>query len=142
MADGTRIDPGEDGAEHPARTGDARLIRRVRWRLVAWSGLTTLVVLVVLGAALYAVVAGSLAGASVGQLEDRVDPWVARLTGTQPDDADGPAFGFQPGAGNTYLFAFDNAGAPVQLGRERVVVLDGMPERSGLAAARAAPDGR
>src|SRR5215213_4511854 len=142
MADGTRIDPGEDGAEHAARTGDARLIRRVRWRLVAWSGLTTLIVLLVLGAALYAVVAGSLAGASVDQLEARVAPWVDRLTGTRPDNEDGPAFGFQPGAGNTFLFAFDEAGAPVQLGRERVVVLEGMPDTGGLDAARDAAGGR
>ena len=39
-----------------------------------------------------------------------------------------PGFGFQPGQGNTYLFAFDDAGQVVQLGRERVVVLAGLPE--------------
>ena len=139
MADGARIDPRDDDAEQAARAEDGRLIRRVRWRLVAWSGFTTLVVLVVLGAALYAVVAGSLAGASVEQLDARVEPWVERLTGTRPDDEDGPAFGFQPGAGNTFLFAFDDGGAPVQLGRERVVVLDGMPDN---AEPRRRPVGR
>jgi signal transduction histidine kinase len=142
MADGARIDPRDDDAEQAARAEDGRLIRRVRWRLVAWSGFTTLVVLVVLGAALYAVVAGSLAGASLEQLDARVEPWVERLTGSRPDDEDGPAFGFQPGAGNTFLFAFDDGGAPVQLGRERVVVLDGMPDNESLSAARAAPNGR
>jgi hypothetical protein len=142
MADGTRVDPRDDGADQAAQAEDARLIRRVRWRLVAWSGLTTLVVLLVLGGALYAVVAGSLAGASVDQLDARVEPWVERLTGELPDNDEGPAFGFQPGAGNTFLFAFDNGGAPVQLGRERVVVLDGMPENGSLDAARAARDGR
>jgi signal transduction histidine kinase len=142
MADGARIDPRDDDAEQAARAEDGRLIRRVRWRLVAWSGFTTLVVLVILGAALYAVVAGSLAGASVEQLDARVDPWVERLTGTRPDDDDGPGFGFQPGAGNTFLFAFDDGGTPVQLGRERVVPLEGMPDNVSLAAARGAPDGR
>ena len=142
MADGARLDPRDDDAEQAARAGDARLVRRVRWRLVAWSGFTTFVVLLILGAALYAVVAGSLAGASVEQLDARVEPWVERLTGTQPDDDEGPAFGFQPGAGNTFLFAFDNAGAPVQLGRERTVMLEGMPDQEGIEAARAAEDGR
>src|SRR5689334_251592 len=89
MADGTRVDPRDDGADQAAQAEDARLIRRVRWRLVAWSGLTTLVVLVVLGATLYAVVAGSLAGASVDQLQARVEPWVERLTGELPDNDDG-----------------------------------------------------
>ena len=76
-----------------------------------------------------------------GAAEARVEPWVERLTGNQPDDDDGPAFGFQPGAGNTFLFAFDDAGALVQLGRERVVVLEGMPDGRGLDAARAAANG-
>ena len=39
MADGARLDPRDDDAELAARAEDARLIRRVRWRLVAWSGL-------------------------------------------------------------------------------------------------------
>src|SRR6186713_3318406 len=109
MADGARLDPRDDDAEQAARAEDARLIRRVRWRLVAWSGVSTLVVLLVLGAALYAVTASTLSGASISQLENRVDPWVARLTGEDPDGDDGGDFGFQPGAGNTFLFAFDNA---------------------------------
>jgi signal transduction histidine kinase len=141
MADGPRVDPGDDDAERTALAGEALLIRRTRRRLVAWSGISTLIVLVVLGAALYAAVAGTLAGASVDQLAARVDPWVARLEG-QRGGGDGPGFGFQPGQGNTYLFAFDNAGQLVQLGRERVVVLAGLPEPASLAAARVAEDGR
>jgi len=144
MADGTRADATDDAAEREALEDEARLIRRTRLRLVAWSGLSTLVVLLILGGALYAAVASTLAGASVASLEQRVDPWVGRLTGRQrgDDDGGGPSFGFQPGAGNTFLFAFDNAGQPVQLGRERVVVLEGMPETGSLDAARVAPDGR
>ena len=125
MADGVRLDAGDDDAERAALGDEARLIRRVRWRLVAWSGLSTLVVLLVLGAALYAVTASTLSGASIDQLENRVDPWVARLTGEDPDGNGGGDFGFEPGAGNTFLFLFDDAGRPVQLGERRVVVLDG-----------------
>ena len=43
-----------------AQTGDARLLRRVRWQLVAWSGGIVLVVLVSLGIVLSIAVARSL----------------------------------------------------------------------------------
>lgn len=147
MADGIVADPRDDGAEQAALAADARLVRRVRWRLVLWSGLSTLLVLLVLGAALYAAVANTLTSASVTQLADRVDPWIARLTGKDPDggagtDIPGSSFGFQPGQGNTYLFAFDAQGVQVQLGRQPVVALDGMPELASLGAAEAAPFGR
>lgn len=141
MPDALRADA-RDEAERAAIEDDARLIRSVRWRLVAWSGLSTLVVLVVLGAALYAAVAGTLAAASTEQLEARVDPWATRLEGEAGSPEAPPGFGFQPGRGNTFLFAFDDSGSPVQLGREPVVVLNGLPEAASLEAARQAPDGR
>jgi signal transduction histidine kinase len=50
---------------------DASLVRRVRWRLLAWSGGTTLVVLILLGALLYIAVARSLEAAAVDQLRVR-----------------------------------------------------------------------
>ena len=56
----------------PARPiGDAALVRRVRWRLLAWSGGSTLIALVALGALLYATVAWSLATAGEEQLRNR-----------------------------------------------------------------------
>jgi signal transduction histidine kinase len=130
-----------DPADRAVSETDARLIRDVRWRLVAWSGGSTLVVLLALGVALYAAVANTLTAASVGQLEARTDPWVAALQG-DPSPGEPPGFGFQPGRGNTFLFAFDSDGEAVQLGRERVVVLSGMPERDSIEAARTARDGR
>ncbi len=142
MADGTRIDPVDDGAEQAALAGEARLIRRVRWRLVAWSGASTLVVLVVLGAVLYAAVANTLAGASVQQLSDRAQPLVDALEGPSASQQDRPTLGFVFGGGNTLLFAFDDSGTPVQVGRGPVVVPTGLPEDEGLAAARTAADGR
>jgi signal transduction histidine kinase len=50
---------------------DLRLLRRTRWRLIAWSGGSTLVALVVLGVAIYAAVATSLASVATAQLQDR-----------------------------------------------------------------------
>jgi signal transduction histidine kinase len=68
-------DHGADGhaAAEPSHEHeyDGRLVRRVRLQLVAWSAGSTLVVLVVLGAALYAAVATSLASSSEAILRDR-----------------------------------------------------------------------
>lgn len=50
---------------------DVPMLRRVRWRLIAWSAGSTLVVLLVLGALLYWVVASSLADQSIARLKDR-----------------------------------------------------------------------
>jgi hypothetical protein len=120
---------------------EARLIRRVRRRLVAWSGLSTLVVLLLLALALYAAVANTLATASVQQLNDRVGPLAEALEGPSGDTETRPPLGFQLGSGNTFLFAFDTNGQPVQIGRGPVVVPPGFPLQGGIAAARTAPDG-
>jgi signal transduction histidine kinase len=65
------------GGEAPG--GETRVVRRVRRRLLAWSGGTTLVLLVLLGAAIYAAVAASLASAGTAQLRERA----RELTGGQ-----------------------------------------------------------
>lgn len=136
------VDP-RDAAEQQASAADATLIRRVRRRLVAWSGGSTLLVLIVLGAALYAAVANTLAAASLGQLSNRVDPVADALEGRLDNPGQPPgSFGFQFGNGNTFLFAFNNAGQPVQLGREPVVVLPGLPQVESIQASRSAGDGR
>jgi signal transduction histidine kinase len=59
-----------DGAARTAEP-DGRLVHRVRLQLIAWSAGSTLVVLLVLGAVLYAAVAATLAGASEQLLRDR-----------------------------------------------------------------------
>jgi signal transduction histidine kinase len=50
---------------------DVPMLHRVRWRLIAWSAGSTVVVLVALGALLYWVVASSLAANSIAQLRER-----------------------------------------------------------------------
>jgi len=78
-------------------TTDAALVRRVRWRLLAWSGGSTLAVLLVLGSVLYAAVAGSLARAATDQLSFRaksvvdaaMNTVVAPYPGTPPQDFQG-----------------------------------------------------
>lgn len=131
-----------DALDTGASEEDARLVRHVRRRLVLFSGGSTLLVLLVLGVALYAATANTLASASVSQLSARVDPVAAALQGTAADHDQPPGFGFQLGAGNTFLFAFDNQGQAVQLGRDPYVLIQGLPEQASLAAARTASDGR
>jgi len=54
-------------------TPEAPILRRTRLRLIAWSAGSTLVVLVVLGVAIYVAAATSLAAAGVRQLQARVN---------------------------------------------------------------------
>jgi signal transduction histidine kinase len=54
-----------------ASAGDGRLLRNVRWRLAAWSGVITLAILVVLGLALYWTTASNLASATESALSSR-----------------------------------------------------------------------
>jgi two-component system sensor histidine kinase CiaH len=74
---------------------DAALVRRVRWRLLAWSGGSTLAVLVLLGSLIYVAVANSLSSAAIDQLRDRarlLEPRVEILTAAPPGLPPGPAF--------------------------------------------------
>ncbi|HEY6058626.1 MAG TPA: hypothetical protein VIV06_11370, partial [Candidatus Limnocylindrales bacterium] len=77
---------------------DARVLRRVRWRLVAWSAGATLVVLVVLGVAIYTAVAGSLASSGQQQLSERAsilsDVISNPRLGVGPGDRDRLPIGF------------------------------------------------
>jgi signal transduction histidine kinase len=60
---------------------DARLVRRVRWQLIGWSAGSTLVVLLVLGVAIYAAVATTLASASESLLHDRASLVLGQTAG-------------------------------------------------------------
>ena len=74
---------------------DAALVRRVRWRLLAWSGGSTLAVLVLLGSLIYVAVANSLASAAIDQLRSRaelLEPRVGVLSAAPPGLPPGPAF--------------------------------------------------
>jgi signal transduction histidine kinase len=59
-------------------SSDQRLLRRTRWRLIAWSGGSTLVALLVLGAAIYWAVATSLASVGTAQLQERAGQLLAK----------------------------------------------------------------
>jgi signal transduction histidine kinase len=56
-----------------AGAAESPLVRQTRWRLIAWSGGTTLIVLLVLSAAIYVAAATSLASAGEEQLRARLN---------------------------------------------------------------------
>ena len=85
-------DPGAGNMLGRRPTLDAALVRRVRWRLLAWSGGSTLVVLIVLGSLLYAAVAGSLASAATTQLRNRADAMVSAVFDGVGPGSLGPKF--------------------------------------------------
>src|SRR6266446_1522168 len=100
MPDGAISPQTGDPADARALAADGRLIRGVRWRLVLWSGLTTLVVLAILGIALYAVASGSLEATGRTQLDDR-----ALAFRQHPDPGGGPGQGFIFGGDSSGTFA-------------------------------------
>ena len=104
MPDGALSPATGDPADRRALGTDARLIRNVRWRLVLWSGLTTLVVLAALGIALYISAARTLETNGVDQLAARMTNVVDILQnpGHRPG---GPEYGFTFGGDSSGTFA-------------------------------------
>jgi signal transduction histidine kinase len=114
-------------------SSDARLLAAVRRRLVGWSALTTLVVLVVLGALFYTVVARAIEQGSINQLYARVDQMTVgrRAIGRVPGG------GIQvggPGSGTFAVVVGPNDGV---LGPAGTAL--GLPVSASVTAAR---DGR
>jgi len=133
MRDGVSVGE-KDAADLDALAADNRLIRRVRWQLVAWSGFSTLLVLVVLGAALYLIAAQTLQDRGNQQLAARADSFRDR------PDPHGSGFGFSFGGNSSGTIALiaDNNGDALNLGPGGPGYLPpGFPVESGIEAARA-----
>jgi two-component system, OmpR family, sensor histidine kinase CiaH len=114
---------------------DAALLRRVRWRLVAWSAGTTLVVLVLVGWVLYISVAGSLGASGRNQLEARLDQvrhFLQEVRGLPPNRA---PIGISIGGPASGTFAFIISPDDQSVGPADVAV-SGLPDQASLAAAR------
>jgi signal transduction histidine kinase len=120
-------------ADEQALVAERRLIRNVRRRLVLWSGLTTLVVLAILGVALYLSAARTLEANGVDQLTTRTNRIVDVIENPQQRPA-GPEYGFIFGGNSsgTFAWAFDANGNPIVRGPG---LPDGLPIRDSLNAA-------
>ena len=124
--------------ELAAETADSRMVQHVRRNLVLWSAGTTLVILLILAAALYVAVAGSLASTATAQLDSRFDQVKSSLTGQRPapPDDNGPyGFLFGGGGGGTIALAVDQDDN--LLTQRGFRVPDGLPNMAAVAAARA-----
>lgn len=100
-----------DPAEARAVAADAGLVRGVRWRLVALSAGLTLVALLLLGAAMYAIAARSLAESGRQQLEARAADIKAALVGFRREPRLGQIFGGR--ASGTFAMLVFADGTPV-----------------------------
>jgi signal transduction histidine kinase len=118
-------------AADPSLAADARLIRRVRLRLIAWSGLSTLVVLLVLGIAMYAIAARSLESAGTAQLEARRDEIEHAVQSGRPGPSLGQIFGGR--ASGTIALLVDQAGDSII--RPGPAIPEGLPVLASIDAA-------
>ena len=117
-----------------AHASDARLLRRVRWRLVAWSGGLTLAILLVLGSLVYVVVSNSLESSNVDALRQRADDLAAQVKGGpgQGQPSLGPRFG--GGQNGTFGFIVGPSG---RQGPQDFDAPAGLPDSGSIDAARA-----
>ena len=126
-----------DPADDASLAADARLVSGVRRRLVLWSALSTLVVLLVLGAALYGIVARSLETAGVAQLEARADEIRDAFDRGRPGPALGQIFGGR--ASGTIALLVDGQGRSVARGSGTLP--QGLPDQSSIRAAEGGEGG-
>jgi signal transduction histidine kinase len=114
----TAIDASPDVRSDPAdaheSAEDARLIRRVRWRLVAWSGGSTLLVLIALGLAIYVTAATTLESQGMSALQNRVGELRTFLLGGGPGDPDRSPADFVFGSGGTVVYGFTPSGQVIR----------------------------
>lgn len=118
--------PGRDQAEDAESEHDSVLVRRVRWRLVLWSGGSTLLVLITLGVALYLSVASSLQATGVSALDQRAKELVS--AGRGPGGVPDVYFG----GGTFAIFIAPNGSA---IGPREFAMPGGLPDASAATDA-------
>lgn len=120
------------------QTVDARLLRRVRWQLVAWSGGVVLVVLVALGVVLSVAVARSLEANGVAQLEERA-AGLGRFIANDPGrpGLGRPPIGIAFGGPSSGTFAFVVPPGGEVLGPSGLELPAGLPDPAAIEAVRA-----
>ncbi len=124
----------DDRVDRQAREGDARLVRGVRWRLLLFSGGTTLLILLALGALLYVRVSSSLETAGVSQLDARADS-LKQFLGGSDNPGNGPPTGLVFGGGSSGTFAVLVTAAGQRIGDLDDGVPGGLPNEASVAAA-------
>jgi signal transduction histidine kinase len=126
-----------DKTDASARRGppqDANLLRRVRWRLVAWSAGTTIVVLVILGSLVYLAVSSALASSGRDQLQARMNEVRQFMRDARLPPSRAP-IGLSVGGRSSGTFAFI-VGPDQQAVGPQNVGFQGLPDAAALAVAR------
>jgi signal transduction histidine kinase len=114
---------------------DLRLIRRTRLRLMAVSGVVTLLILVILGTATYLIVADRFQNAGVDQLNQ------IAATGHISAGSDDYAYTLTGARAGVLPILVDPQGNVVQNpGRTMAAIPSGLPDKQGLAAVKNAGD--
>jgi len=121
--------PAPDAAE-------AGLLRRTRWRLIAWSGGLTLIILVVLGAAVYAAVAGWLDSRGTALLEQRAAD-LGRQIGRRGGLPERPGLGFALGGDALGTLALVVLPDGAIVGTPENTSIVGLPDTASTTAATA-----
>jgi signal transduction histidine kinase len=129
--------PPASAAKSP-RSPDAALLRRVRWRLVLWSGGTTLVVLIVLGSAIYATLANYLTATGNEQVSARSEQIREAVRDARRFPPERVPLGFSVGGQASGTFAYLVLPNDIVLAPEAIEGFgEGLPDQDGVAAARA-----
>jgi len=138
LAAGEETAPVAEAAPRRAADGDTRLLRRVRWRLVIWSGLITLAIVLALGLLVYTSVAASLASAGRDQLEQRAAPLAELISHASDPTQDNRPYpiGFALGGSTSGTYAIIVRPDDTVIG-PREQLFPGLPVADGVAAARA-----
>ncbi|HEY7941461.1 MAG TPA: HAMP domain-containing sensor histidine kinase [Candidatus Limnocylindrales bacterium] len=118
--------------------GDARLLRRVRLRLVAWSGAITLAIVVILGVAVYLTVDQALSAAGHDQLNGRTSAIAPLIqnAGQRPGDLGTRSLGFATGGSSSGTYAIVVAPDDNVIGPVGEAAFPGLPVSAAVAAAR------
>ena len=118
--------------------GDARLLRRVRLRLVAWSGAITLAIVVILGVAVYLTVDQALSAAGHDQLSGRTSAIAPLIqnAGQRPGDLGARFLGFATGGSSSGTYAIVIGPDDTVIGPVGEAAFPGLPVSSAVTAAR------
>jgi signal transduction histidine kinase len=120
-----------DTAQTHGAEADARLLRRVGWRLVAFSGGSTLLVLLVLGIALYVSVASSLESNGLASLDRRAA--AIQSFGEGPGGPRGPNSPIDVVFGGTFAILITPDGSAV--GPRQIAIPAGLPDTDAATIA-------
>src|SRR5262249_44732604 len=136
MSDGAQsASPSTPTSRRRGLSPDGSLLRRVRWRLVAWSAITTLIALLLLGGAIYFAVASALESSGREQLDQRMADVQQFLRETRLPPASAP-IGLRVGGRGSGTFAFIIEPNLTSIGPPEGQNIVGLPDAEAIAVAR------